>query len=52
MNIVPLIQLPLQIRNPDHNEQILPHVGGAQLERFADGGGGAQLRTGDLAILG
>lgn len=52
MDIISLIQLALQVGNPDHHEQVLPHVGCAQLERFANGAWSAQLGARDLAILG
>lgn len=52
MDIVPFVQLALEVRNADHDEQVLPHVRSAQLETIANGAGSSELSSGDLAILG
>lgn len=51
MDIVPFIQLPLEIGNSDHDSEVLPHVGVVQLESFPDGARGAELGARDLAIF-
>lgn len=52
MDIVPFVQLALEIRNAHHNEQVLPHVRSAQLETVANGAWSSELGSRDLAIFG
>lgn len=51
MDIVSFIELPLQIWNPNHDNQVLPHVRRVQLQRLADGSRSAELGAWHLAIL-
>jgi hypothetical protein len=52
MDVVALVEFALEVGDADHDEEVLPDVGGAQFEGLADGAGGANLGARDLAILG
>jgi len=49
MHIIPFIQLPLQIRQPNQHGQVPPHVPLPQLQRLTDVVCGAELRARELA---
>lgn len=51
VHIVPFIQFALEIRNPDHDGEVLPHIFLGEFEGFADGAWGGDLGARDLAIL-
>lgn len=52
VDIIALVEFALQIGQPDHDGEVLPHVDRPQLQRFADGARRANLRAGDLPIFG
>src|SRR5436190_23984542 len=51
MDIVTLVQFPLQIRQPYHHSQVLPHIRGAQFESCSQWFRGTELCSGSLAIF-